>query len=378
MAEQSGFFNAMNQSGIYDRVYDSSDFANYFSKFISDGVFINPTNQLKVVESEGLTVTIRKGSAFIEGYWYTLDEDMNMTISPNPTGYETQVKICCTLNRSERKISVTKEESATNLKPVNDEVKHELVLATISLGVSASTITDSVITDRRPDDSYCGFVKGVVEQIETEELFLQFSDSFEEWFDTVKGQLSGDIAGKLQQQINGLAGDASQLSKQIIDVKEWKVLKGLQDKTNYGFPNVKTLHHANAVLYNKEMNAFNFFIQILSEASSPMNKPIGAYKILNLKKLVTSTMSDVSNISYSHELTKLQDSSGNPTGDDCIAIGFCIGTCTKNEQYPVYVGRATQFDLYYNVVDGYLYCFIPDPNWWGTSVIINITGTFIF
>ncbi len=378
MAEQSGFFNAREVGGQYDRVYDSSDFANYFSKFISDGVFINPTNQLKVVAKSGLTITVRKGSAFIEGYWYTLDEDMDMIISPNSTGHEQQIKICCTLSRSERKILVTKEEGVTNLKPVNDGVKHELVLATISLGVGVATITDSVITDRRPDDSYCGFVKGAVEQIETEELFLQFSNAFKVWFDTVKGQLSGDVAGNLQEQINGLNEGTLQLEKNITDVKEWKNLKGLQEKSNYGFPNVTTLHHANAILYNKEMNLFNFFIQILSTSSLPMNKPIGSYKILNLKKLVTSTLTDVRDILYSHELTKIPDSTGNPTGDDCIAIGFCIGTCTENKQYPVYVGRATQFDLYYNVVDGYLYCFIPDPNWWGTSVIINITGTFVF
>lgn len=201
MSEQSGFFNAREVGGQYDRVYDSSDFANYFSKFISDGVFINPTNQLKVVAKTGLTVTVRKGSAFIEGYWYTLDEDMDMTISPNATGNETQTKICCTLNRSERKISVTKEEKAKSLAPVDDGIKHELVLATIALGVGVATITDSVITDRRPDDSYCGFVKGVVQDIETAELFLKFETLFNEWFDTVKGQLGQDAAGNILNEI---------------------------------------------------------------------------------------------------------------------------------------------------------------------------------
>ncbi len=201
MAEQSGFFNAREVGGQYDRVYDSSDFANYFSKFISDGVFINPTNQLKVVASEGLTVTIRKGSAFIEGYWYTLDEDMNMTISPNATGNEEQVKISCLLNKSERKVTLVKEEKAKNLTPVDDGIKHELVLATIALGVGVATITDSVITDRRPDDSYCGFVKGVVQDIETAELFLKFETLFNEWFDTMKGQLGQDAAGNILNEI---------------------------------------------------------------------------------------------------------------------------------------------------------------------------------
>lgn len=199
--ERSGFFNSLKLGSDYDRKYDASDFARFFSLFIGDGVFVNPTDQLKVVSKKGLTVTIKKGNAFIDGYWYVLDEDIDITLNVNNTSYEITDLICCTLNKTNREIRVNKKEKMESLLPVNDGSVHELVLASINVPVGSSAITDANITDRRSDRQYCGFVKGIVEQITEENLFLQFETAFQEWFDNVKGALSGDIAGKLLQQI---------------------------------------------------------------------------------------------------------------------------------------------------------------------------------
>ena len=204
MAEQSGFFNALESGGQYDRTYDASDFARYFAMFIGNGVFINPTNQLKVVAKSGLTVTVKKGNAYIDGYWYHLTEDMDVTFSPNETSYDKNNVVCCTLDKTNREIRVNKKEGVSEITPTDNGTIHELVLASIVLGVGVSVISDSVITDRRPDNSYCGFVTGTVEQIETKELFLQFQTAFSEWFNSIKGQLGSDVAGNLQNQITSI------------------------------------------------------------------------------------------------------------------------------------------------------------------------------
>ena len=73
MAEYSGFFNAKElDTGGYDREYDAEQFADYFSRFISNGVFGNPANNLQVVyldnSEKPFNVTIKKGSAFIYEY----------------------------------------------------------------------------------------------------------------------------------------------------------------------------------------------------------------------------------------------------------------------------------------------------------------------
>ena len=71
--EKSSFFNAqMDASGEYDREYLAEDFASYFSKFISNGVFPNPSTGLQVIAADtpNMTVTLSVGYGYINGYKY--------------------------------------------------------------------------------------------------------------------------------------------------------------------------------------------------------------------------------------------------------------------------------------------------------------------
>lgn len=204
MAEKSGFFNALESGGAYDRVYDANDFAEYFALFIGNGVFADPMNQLKVVPKSGLTVTLKKGNAFIDGYWYKLSEDMDFTLSPNGTSYAITDVIAVTLDKTNRVITAKKKERVSSITPVNDGVVHELIVASISLGVGVSSITEGMITDQRPYEDYCGFVTGTVDQIDAGEMFTQLEAQFNEWFSTIQGKLTSDVAGSLQTQIDDL------------------------------------------------------------------------------------------------------------------------------------------------------------------------------
>ena len=107
MAENYGFFNAVETAGTYDRVYDASSFAKVFSLFMTNGVFAKEkTSELQVKAKSGLTVTVKAGRAFIDGYWYELTEDMDVTISANTKSYAIKDVICCTLDKTERKVSI--------------------------------------------------------------------------------------------------------------------------------------------------------------------------------------------------------------------------------------------------------------------------------
>lgn len=217
MAEYSGFFNANEvESGVYDRVYNAEDFAQYFALFVGNGVFVNPANQLKVVPKTGLTVTVKAGKAFIDGYWYVLDEDMDITLNVNGTTNTVNDLILCVLDKSSRTISVTKRENASVLVPTNNGTVHELVLAIVSVGVGVSTLNSGNITDTRPDNTYCGYVGALVEQVDFGNLFAQMESQFNDWFDVMKGQLTEDAAGNLQMQISELEQN---VEKGLEDVK---------------------------------------------------------------------------------------------------------------------------------------------------------------
>lgn len=201
MAEKYGFFNAVEtSSGVYDRTYNAEDFANYFSKFISNGVFIEPTNGLKVSAQSGLKVTVKAGSAYIDGYYYELTEDKTLTVQVNSSSYVQTDSVVIRLDKTNRKMSLELKNNSTNVS--NTSTVKELQLATIRKSVGVSSISASNITDKRPYNEVCGFVAGVVQQISTSDLFSQFTSMFNEWFDGIKGQLSGDMATSLQNQIN--------------------------------------------------------------------------------------------------------------------------------------------------------------------------------
>ena len=89
------------------------------------------------------------------------------------------------------------------------------------VGVGANTITESNITDRRANTSYCGFVTGTVEQIDIGDLLTQFESQFNDWFETIKGKLTNDVAGSLQNQIDEL----SKSVKNDLNATEQKILK---------------------------------------------------------------------------------------------------------------------------------------------------------
>lgn len=201
MSERYGFFNAVEtSSGVYDRTYNAEDFASYFSKFISNGVFVEPTDGLKVTAQSGLKVTVKSGSAYIDGYYYELTENKTLTIPANSSSHVQQDSVVIRLDKVNRKMSL--ELKQNNASVSRTSTIKELQLATIRKSVGVSSFSQSDITDQRPYNEVCGFVTGVVQQISTSDLFSQFTSMFNEWFNGIKGQLSGDVATSLQNQIN--------------------------------------------------------------------------------------------------------------------------------------------------------------------------------
>lgn len=266
MAEKSGFFNARKaEDGTYDREYDAEQFAEYFANFISNGVYANPANQLKVVfddsPSKPFVVIVRKGKAYIDGYWYELTEDMEITIPANTKAYIVKDVIRCTLDKAERKVSIVLEEDVTSDHPTNNNNRHDLVLSTIIVQPNASKLNAEDITDKRPDKTYCGFVTGVIDQIDTTELFQQYDETFQTWFNEMKGQLSTDAAGNLQTQI-GLLSNLKTIVKDSVvnainslyDNTIGKTLKTLEEVSS----NTEQGHYVDALAVaelNAELNS---------------------------------------------------------------------------------------------------------------------------
>lgn len=208
MAETSGFFNAEmvedDGSTTYDRIYYADQFAYYFSKFISNGVYINPATQLKVTSKGELKLNVAVGDAFINGYWYKNDENFELQLAQANGSLPRIDRIVLRWDSLTRYINLAilqgnpaATPSAKNL--TRNANTWELGLADVYIERGVLSISDANITDLRPDRTYCGYVAGVVNQIDTTNLFAQFTDAFEQYYEkqvTTSDKFSSDLAKK--------------------------------------------------------------------------------------------------------------------------------------------------------------------------------------
>lgn len=221
MAETSGFFQGMwdeslknpiteEYTGWWDRAYVAKQFMEYFSLFVGNGVFISPTNQLKVVPGAGRNVIVSTGWAFINGGWYNNDSELLVEIPANNSSTNRVDSIRVRYSAADRKISVVLISGETGV--VRGDTIWDLEIAQIITTPGFTTVNNANISDMRTDENVCGFVKGLLEVVSTNDLFNQFQGIFEEWFDTVKNQVTGDLAIRLQQEFE-------ELNQNVIDYK---------------------------------------------------------------------------------------------------------------------------------------------------------------
>lgn len=217
--EKCSFFNAELVDGEYDRVYLAEDYARYFSSFIGNGVFPNPSNNLRVVASgENMKVTVKAGKAWINGYYYENDSDLTLIID-NADGVLNRIdRVVVCLDHLKREISVKIKKGDYSSNPIpkeitrNDDI-YELALADIKVNNGVISIQNSYISDLRLNKELCGIVCGTVHEVDTTEVFNTYqnylnekmnSNEFDEWFNGLKNKLNPeeDTALNLQFQIS--------------------------------------------------------------------------------------------------------------------------------------------------------------------------------
>lgn len=232
MAETSGFFQAQwdetlqnpetgEWTGWWDRDYIASQFANYFKLFVGNGVFGSPTNQLKVVPGTGMTVIVKSGWAFINGYWYYNDTDLILPIASNGSSATRVDSVRLRWTNASRAISAMVFTGDVN--NVRTSSTYDLKIAEVSVPVGAVEISAANITDTRTNEAVCGLVKGLMEIETTADLFAQYNAIFNAWFDTIKDQLAGDLGARLQLEFDQLNQNVEDYQDDVeADIAQYK------------------------------------------------------------------------------------------------------------------------------------------------------------
>ena len=185
--EKSSFFNAHLENGVYDRTYQAEDFAKYFSTFIGNGVFPNPSTNCQVIANDNMTIKLQPGLAWINGYLYQNTDELQLTVDPADGVLNRQDRVVLRLDFVNREIKayVLKGEYTSSDTPHAPELTrtadiYELGLAQIDVMAGVTKITQSAINDVRWQVYQCGIVSGTVKTVDITTLYNQYKTKFEE------------------------------------------------------------------------------------------------------------------------------------------------------------------------------------------------------
>lgn len=161
--EKSGFFNSSGG----DRVYSATDFAAYFGRLVSNGIFYANATNLQVTPGSGMTVSVVAGSAWINGYSYENTDTLTLNLA-TASGVNPRIdRVVVRFSAVERSIYLAvltgtpaEVPVAPTLTRTNDT--YELGIADILVPKGSVTISALSIADTRLSTALCGLVNSLV------------------------------------------------------------------------------------------------------------------------------------------------------------------------------------------------------------------------
>lgn len=263
MAWTSGFFNSVDG----DRKYNADQMSQIFDGLITQGVYESIGNKLAVQPNSGLTVQISTGRGWFGSRWVKNDSEYLIELEPADVILNRYAAICI---RADLADSVRTAEpyvkysdfASSPVKPAmtRTETVKEYCLAYVYIKGGASSISYADIEDTRANTNLCGWVTGLIKQLDTDTLWTQWQALFEEfmaglnadavdqqeefeafmaslavikeghekefdqfiadkdgefaaWFNTIKGILEDDPATALTAEVVALKEDVTQLQE---------------------------------------------------------------------------------------------------------------------------------------------------------------------
>lgn len=196
---RSGFFNSeiigydAENMPVFDRAEEASFFAKYFSQFISNGVFPNPSTNMQVLANSGMNVQVDIGVCYINGYMGWVEPAEILEIEESDTQSRID-RIVARLDFNDRSISLAVKKGTAQGNPVAPDVQrdydiYEIALADVRVNANVIEITQENITDLRLNSELCGIVANQLQHVDTTTLFNQY----QAWYERVTGEAETDI-----------------------------------------------------------------------------------------------------------------------------------------------------------------------------------------
>lgn len=206
MAVTYGFYDSLN----HDRLYNAQQMSAIFDGIINDGVFMSVGNQFHTVAGTGMQVIVKSGRAWFDSTWTLNDAEYPLSIDAadvlltriDAVVLEVNSEVATRANT----IKVVKGTPAsTPAKPTltNTATIHQHALAYVTVAKNTAAITNSMI-EIVVGKTETPYVTAILQTTDITDLFNQWEDYFQTWFDNVRSTLDGDVALSLQNQITSL------------------------------------------------------------------------------------------------------------------------------------------------------------------------------
>lgn len=237
MSVSSGFFNSLNG----DRKYNAAQMSAIFDGLIIDGVFASIGTAFAVKAAGGLTVNVGIGKAWFDHTWTVNDSILSMTAPEAEVLLDRIDAVVLEVNGTEsvreNTIKFVKgNPSSAPSRPTltNEGNVHQYPLCYIYRKYGTAVINQADITPMVGTES-TPFVTGILQTISLDELLGKWQDELDRftdarskevddwiaqeqtvldqwiaseqadflaWYNQMKDQLSGDVAGNLQLEID--------------------------------------------------------------------------------------------------------------------------------------------------------------------------------
>ncbi len=282
---------------VYDRAITSAPLRKLYKKLFSDGVMPNPSNNMQVSAGSGMNVIVSPGFAMCNGCLKLEEAQRTLAVQASSATYDRIDTVVLRLNDndSERICDFYILEGTPATSPVRPTLTRtesiwELGLADLFIAKNSTVISNQRITDTRYETERCGVVSSV-SKFDTDFIYQQVQADlagfkseeqadFIAWFEEIKGQLSEDAAGNLQNQIGSLPSLATEIKTNIVAAINWVAEKmsalasriGTSDISKIGDGTVTGAIASQNVTFTKSIEQLNTNLSTKANATDLITK----------------------------------------------------------------------------------------------------------
>jgi hypothetical protein len=228
MAWESGFFNSLNG----DRRYNAEQLSKIFTGLISDGVYASVGDKLAVQPHSGMTIKIATGRGWFGGHWVNNSSEYYLDVEPADVTLNRYAAVVIKVDESEAVRSVMPcikygEFASSPSVPAIErtETVKEYFLGFVYIPAGTTEIKAYHIEDSRSYREMCGWVTGLIDQVDTATLYRQWEDLFFEWFNNLQDYLDENVETKLvadmQELKSQVAESDGKATKIAVTLDEW-------------------------------------------------------------------------------------------------------------------------------------------------------------